>query len=343
MPVIEYKCANCGSGMVFDSETGMLSCNSCGRKDNIEQLVDPLTTSAFLENEAAEYHCNSCGAVIMTEAETAATVCSFCGSAVVLGDRLTGKLAPGKVIPFAISKEEATKAFKKWCKNGLLTPSGFMTADRIKSMTGMYVPFWLYELHNRIEVQGHATKVRVYTSGDYQYTETQHFDVYRKIRLNYLKVPIDASEKMNDQLMDRLEPFPYHQLKEFKTPYLAGYIAEKYSYDEEQLFPRAKEKIREYVDAYIQSTMGGYATVNYKDKQVDTKLQHADYALLPVWVVHYDYNKLEHTFAMNGQTGKVVGKPPLSKLKIAGWFAGIAGVTLIAMKTISFMMGGGFL
>lgn len=343
MPVIEYKCANCGSGMVFDSETGMLSCKSCGRQDNIEQLVDPLTTSAFLENEAAEYHCNSCGAVIMTEAETAATVCSFCGAAVVLGDRLAGKLAPGKVIPFAISKEEAVKAFKKWCKNGLLTPSGFMTADRIKSMAGMYVPFWLYELHNRIEVRGHATKVRVYTSGDYQYTETQHFEVYRKIRLNYLQVPIDASEKMNDQLMDRLEPFPYNQVKAFKTPYLAGFIAEKYSYDEEQLFPRAKEKIRSYIDAYIQSTMGGYVAVNYQDKQIDTKLQHADYALLPVWVVHYDYNRLEHTFAMNGQTGKVVGKPPLSKLKIAGWFAGVSAVTLIAMKMISLMMGGGFL
>ena len=92
---------------------------------------------------------------------------------------------------------------------------------------------WLYELHNRVEVHGHGTKVRTYTQGDYQYTETQHFDIYRKIRLNYVKVPIDASEKMNDELMDKLEPFPYQHLKEFKTPYLAGYIAEKYSHDEE--------------------------------------------------------------------------------------------------------------
>jgi DNA-directed RNA polymerase subunit RPC12/RpoP len=342
MKVIDYKCPNCGSGMIFDSGTGMLSCQSCGRKDNIEQISDPLMENVFSEDEAKEYHCNNCGAVIMTEAETAATVCSFCGSGVALADRLTGKLAPAKVIPFAISKEEAMKAFRKWCRNGRLTPSGFMTGDRVKAITGMYVPFWLYELDNKIEVHAQGTKVRIYTQGDYRYTETQHFNVYRKIRLNYVKVPIDASEKMKDELMDKLEPFPYDQLKGFKTPYLAGYIAEKYSYNDEELFPRAKDKINPYIDAYIHSTVTGYNSVNYTNKQIDTKLKHADYVLLPVWVVHYDYRKLEHTFAMNGQTGKVVGKPPISMAKVIAWFASISGISFLSLKLVSWMMGGGF-
>jgi len=341
MQVIDYKCPNCGGGMLFDSESGMLSCHSCGRKDNIESYSDPLVRNTFTEDEALEYHCNSCGAVIMTEAETAATVCSFCGSSVVLGDRLAGKLAPATVIPFSISKEEAMAAFRKWCKNGLLTPNGFMTADRVKSITGMYVPFWLYELNNKIEVHAHGTRVRTYTKGDYHYTETQHFDIYRDIVLNYTKVPIDASEKMNDELMDKLEPFPYDQLKGFKTPYLAGFIAEKYSFNDEELLPRAKHKISDYMDSYIQSTMTGYTSVTYTSKQIDTRSKRADYALLPVWVVHYDYNKLEYTFAMNGQTGKVVGKPPISKLKVTRWFAGISGVTFVSLKLISWMMGGG--
>ncbi|WP_438349836.1 TFIIB-type zinc ribbon-containing protein [Paenibacillus sp. FA6] len=342
MSVIEYKCPNCGSGMVFDSKTGMLSCHSCGREDNIEQLPDPMSPNVFSENEVMEYHCNSCGAVIMTEAETAATVCSFCGSAVVIGDRLSGTLAPAMVIPFSISKEEAMNAFRKWCKNGRLTPNDFMTADRIEGITGLYVPFWLYELHNKVEVHGHGTKVRTYRKGDYQITETQHFDVYRKIRLNYVKVPIDAAEKMNDELMDKLEPFPYGKLKEFKTPYLAGYIAEKYSYDDKELFPRAKEKIKEYINSYIQSATSGYTTMSFTNKQIDTRVKQADYVLLPVWMVHYDYNKSKYTFAMNGQTGKIVGKPPISKAKVTVWFASISGATLLSLKLISLMMGGGF-
>jgi DNA-directed RNA polymerase subunit RPC12/RpoP len=343
MSVLEYKCPNCGSGMAFDSATGKLSCHSCGRKDDIEQYVDPLMSNIFAQAEASEYHCNSCGAVITTDAETTATVCSFCGAAVVLGDRLTGKLTPAKVIPFAISKEQAMQAFRKWCKNGRLTPDGFMTADRMKSVTGVYVPFWLYELHNQVEVHSVATKVRTYTSGDYHYTETQHFDVYRKLQLNYSKVPIDASEKMNDVLMDKLEPFPYNEMKNFKTPYLAGFIAEKYNYDAEGLFPRAQNKIRSYIEDAIQSSVVGYTTVNFTNKEINTRVDKADYALLPVWVVHYDYNKLEHTFAMNGQTGKVVGKPPLSKVKIMAWFGSISAASLILLKAVSWMMGGGFL
>jgi len=329
--------------MNFDSASGMLSCPSCGRQDKIDDSSDPLLVQTFEEGEAVEYHCNSCGADIITEPETSATTCSFCGSAVVLADRLSGQLAPSKVIPFAISKQQAEQAFRKWCRGGLLTPRGFMTANRIKGITGIYVPFWLYELNNEIEVQGHGTKVRTYTRGEYRYTETQHYEVYRKIRLNYNKVPVDASEKMSDELMDRLEPFPYGQLKTFNSPYLAGYIAEKYSYDDKQLFPRVKDKIAPFINSYIQSTVGGYATVTYSRKDIDTRLRHADYALLPVWMVYYDYNKKGYTFAMNGQTGKVVGKPPISMGKVAAWFGGVSVVTLLALKTVSWAMGGGFL
>ena len=342
MQVIDFKCPNCGSDMVYDSESGMLSCHSCGRTDDIKLMPDPLKRNVFSEDEANEYHCKSCGAVVITDADTTATSCSFCGSVIVLGDRLTGKLAPALVIPFSISKEEAMRAFRKWCRNGRLTPNGFMTADRVKGISGMYVPFWLYELNNAVEVHAHGTRVSTYTKGDYRYTETQHFDVYRKIRLNYVDVPIDASEKMNDELMDKLEPFPYDQLKSFKTAYLAGYVAEKYNFDEKELFPRAKNKIHPFIEEYIRSTMTQYTTVNYTNKQIDTKLGHAEYALLPVWVLHYDYNKLEYTFAMNGQTGKVVGKPPISKRKVMAWFSGISASCFLSLKLISWMMGGGF-
>ncbi|MGG1519487.1 TFIIB-type zinc ribbon-containing protein [Paenibacillus oryzisoli] len=341
--VIEYKCPSCGSGMVFDAVTGTLSCTGCGRQENIEQIPDPLRKMTFAEGEVKEYHCTSCGAVIVTEPETSATACSFCSSSVVLSDRLTGHYAPAMVIPFSITKEAATAAFKKWCRNGLLTPRGFMTADRIAGMTGMYVPFWLYDLHNSIEVHGQGTKVRIYADSNYQYTETQHFNIYRKIRLDYARLPVDAAEKMNDELMDKLEPFPYEELKAFKTPYLAGYVAEKYSYTDGQLFPRAKEKISSYIDAYISSTVSGYTSVSYTDKQINTKLKHADYVLLPVWMVKYNLNRTEYTFAMNGQTGKVVGKPPLSKGKVTAWFTGIAAVSFLSLKVVSWMMGGGFL
>lgn len=343
MPVIQYKCPNCGSGMVYDSETGKLSCPACGRQDDIDTMPDPQVKQVFTEeDQAREYHCGNCGAVVMTDALTSATNCSFCGSAVVLSDRLAGELAPVQIIPFSVSKEEAIQAFRKWCGKGLVTPSRFMQADRIKEITGLYVPYWLYDLHNDVEVHGRATKVRSYRQGDYQITETDHYEIYRRINLDYIKVPIDAAEKLDDKLMDKLEPFPYQRLETFKTPYLAGYIAEKYSYDDEQLLPRAERKIRGFIEDFIDSTTSGYSSVSYTNVDIDTTVKRADYVLLPVWVLLYDFDNSKYTFAMNGQTGKVVGKPPISKVKVAAWFTGISGGLFAVMQAVSWwVLGGG--
>ncbi|MCJ1910062.1 TFIIB-type zinc ribbon-containing protein [Planococcus ruber] len=338
--VTQYKCPNCGSDMAFDAESGKLSCPNCGRQDDIETFPEENIVPEFDAEEAKEYHCENCGAVILTEANTTATHCSFCGAPVVLAERLSGEFAPAKVIPFTISKEEAVEAFKKWTRNGRLTPRGFMNGDRIKKMTGMYVPFWLYDINGTAEVAAIGTRVRSYTRGDTIYTETDFYDVYRGIDLSYLKVPADASEKMDDELMDKLEPYDYSALKDFKMPYLAGFLSEKYDYDDEALFSRVESKIVPYIDSYIQSTITGYTTVSYTNKQIQTHKSKVYYTLFPVWMVYYDFENKEHTFAMNGQTGKVVGKPPISSGKVVAWFAGIAVSGFIVLKGLSYAMGG---
>ncbi|MED4202742.1 TFIIB-type zinc ribbon-containing protein [Neobacillus mesonae] len=340
--ILHYKCPGCGSDMAFNAENGDLSCHSCGRQENIEKYPEELKSIRFSDNEATEFHCENCGAVLITGAETAATNCGFCGAGVVIADRLSGQLAPAKVIPFTISKEEAMAAFKKWCSKGLLTPKGFMNADRIKNITGIYVPFLLFDLNSKVQVSAECTKVRTYTEGDYIYTETKFYDAFRDINLDYLKIPVDASVKMSDELMDKLEPYPYDQLKEFKTPYLAGYMAEKYQYNDEELLPRAKDKIGGYINSYISSTFSSYHSVLYKNKHIDTRNVNSHYVLLPVWMISYDYNKAEYTFAMNGQTGKIVGKPPISRGRVTAWFSGITAGTFFALKCVSYMMGGGF-
>lgn len=336
--VTHYKCPNCGDDMAFDSKSGMLSCSSCGRKDSIEGFSEEFVTTTFSEDEAKEYHCKNCGAILITEAETTATTCAFCGAGVVLKDRLSGVMAPVKIVPFFISKEEAMKAFRSWAKNGLLTPRNFMNADRVKGITGMYLPFWLYDLNSKVEVSAKGTKVSTYTSGDYIYTETEYYNVYRDMDINYIKVPIGASKKMNEEIMKKLEP--YHNLKDFKSPYLAGYLAEKYSFDNKELFPKAKSRIEEYVESYIRSTVKEYTSVDYTSKEINIKEEQACYTLFPVWMVYYDYNKSEHSFAMNGQTGKVVGSPPISGAKVSIWFCAIAVAVFIVFKLMVFIIGG---
>lgn len=369
--VVQYKCPGCGADMQYDAKTRKLKCGSCGRlmeidamprqdvggpEDGTDGKVDPFApediadeaeferveketgSAAFGEGDGCQYVCNNCGAVVITTEDTTATKCSFCGAPVVLGDRLSGKKAPVWIIPFKIGKEQAKEAFRKWCGNGKLTPRDFMTADRIKNITGMYVPFWLYDLEGTGEADCMATRVRTYSQGEYIYTETKHYHVYRRLHMTYCKVPVDASEKMNDEMMDKLEPFPYHELTRFNMPYLAGYLAEQYNYDDRELLPRVKERVKRYADEYLASTITGYSTVVYNRKDIQLNPVNARYTLLPVWMVCYDYHDSEHVFAMNGQTGKIVGKPPLSKQKMGIWFAGISAVLFAIMRLITMFL-----
>jgi len=341
--VLQYTCPNCASDMQFDSESGMLSCKYCGRKDNIEHFSEDLISKNFAPNETKEYLCNNCGGVVITDADTTATTCCFCDSSVVLQDRLSGTLMPAIVIPFAINKEKSEEAFRKWTNNANLAPNSFKEANRIKEITGIYVPLWMYDLNGRMAVNVEATKVRSYTQGDYIYTETKHYDVYRDVTIDFLKVPVDASEKMDDKIMDLLEPYDYRDLKEFKTPYLAGYLAEKYNYDDQELFTRVKQKVRSAIHSYVGSTITGYASVNYRQKQEKIKNKQSEYALFPVWMVYYDHEKTEHIFAMNGQTGKIIGRPPVSKTKVATWVGGITAASFIIARLITVMVGGDIL
>ena len=101
---------------------------------------------------------------------------------------------------------------------------------------------------------------------NYDYTETQYFHVYRGFNMQYSKVPLDASEKMDDKLMDKIEPYNYDEAKKFNAPYLAGYLAEKYDFDSDKLMPRLTEKINRYIDSFVSSQFSGYSTVNYNAK-----------------------------------------------------------------------------
>ena len=177
--VIQYKCPDCGADMAFNAENETLHCDSCGKSMSIQQMPKPEMqegeepvedfsdfvsngeySNTYADSNAAQYQCQNCGAVLITNADTAATTCSFCDAPVMLGDRLTGALAPSKVIPFTITKEQAEQAFKKWCGKGLLLPTDFKTGTRVKEIKGMYVPFWLYDMNGRGEAYATCTRVR---------------------------------------------------------------------------------------------------------------------------------------------------------------------------------------
>lgn len=319
--------------MEFDADSQLLKCIYCDNTIPIDaeletQVESDTESEKEPEPEYDEYHgykCPSCGAEIVTDDNTTATFCSFCGNPTMMEDRMDGVRRPSRVIPFMLDRNAAVQNFRDWTKKGVLTPKMFRTKATIDKLTGMYVPFWLYDYDADIRMTARTTKTRRTRRGNTETIYTDHFLVNRHIRVDYDKLPADASEKMDDDLMDTLEPFEYDKLKDFNMGYLSGYFAEKYDYTAQDMKNRIETRVKDYGDDAAKSTILGYETIvpistNYKLKCTNT-----EYVMMPVWMLNYRWKGKLETVAINGETGKRAGTLPTSGGRVAAWWAGISG------------------
>ena len=185
--------------------------------------------------------------------------------------------------------------------------------------------------------QFHATTVHTYTSGDYEITETSHYDVRRAGSIAFEKIPVDASSKMPDDYMDSIEPYDYAELKPFSTAYLPGFLADKYDVSVEDSRERADKRCAGSLVDALENTVSGYSSCNETGRDIHLKRGKVHYALLPVWILHTKWEDKDFLFAMNGQTGKLVGNLPVSTKRVVGLFAAIAA-PLIAIGVTALLL-----
>lgn len=353
----EYKCPCCGGAIAFDSTIQKMKCPYCDTEFEIETLA---SYNNVLNSDQADdmdwqmasgdtwhedeinglnaYICQSCGGEIACDANTAATSCPFCGNPVVLTGQLSGDLRPDLVIPFKVNKAAAKEALRKHYEGKRLLPKVFKDQNHIDEIKGVYVPFWLFDTGADVNMRYKATKVRTWSDSNYTYTETKYYAVSRAGNLRFEKVPVDGSVRMPDDLMESLEPFNCAEAVDFQTAYLAGYLADKYDVDAEQSAERANERIRKSADAAFYETVKGYASVTKETGSIQLQNGKVSYALFPVWLLNTSWNGQNYLFAMNGQTGKLVGDLPLDKAAYRKWLFGLTGIIGVVLYALLYLI-----
>lgn len=261
------------------------------------------------------YNCPSCGAELICDETTVATSCPYCDNHAVIPTRYSGEFKPDFVLPFAKTKEEAIAALKSHYKGRPFLPDTFTDGNHVKEVKGVYVPFWLFDGSASGSASFEATRSRTYLSGNYRVTETDHFDVYRSGSISFLGIPVDASTKMPDDYMDSIEPFDYRALVPFSPAYLPGYLADKPDVDVEACGERADARAEVTVLDNLRDTVVGYEMVLARGSSTGVVRERSHYAMLPVWMLSTRWEDAPYLFAMNAQTGKMVGDLPVDKRK----------------------------
>ncbi len=329
MDETDKKCPECGGVMNFDPATGGLLCAYCGHK---EEIASPgkafeldLFSAAHTENrdwgvEKKKVSCHSCGAELIYDVLQVSEVCPYCGSNQVMEAADVDTLAPGGVVPFKIALKEAGEKFKAWIRRKLFCPRAAKKSATPESFKGVYLPYWTFDAftasaysarygRDRIVRVG-RDKTRVVTDW---YSTSGTFDYFFNDEL------VRGTRRYDTKVMEKIEPFETEENKVYQPEYLAGFVSERYSVGIREGWEEAKTSItaqlRTLIDREIRvrhhadKVAGLRVSTNYSGLTYK-------YLMLPLWLSSFKYKEKIFQFMVNGQTGEVGGKAPVSALRV---------------------------
>jgi DNA-directed RNA polymerase subunit RPC12/RpoP len=308
-----------------------------------DERVDWIMPSAQWSDEEQEgmvvYACETCGGAIASDQTTSMTSCPYCGNPIAITARFQGHLKPDLALPFQLAKADAKAALLNHYKGKPFLPRYFHEDNHIDEIKGVYVPYWLFDTILDADAVYDCTKVRRYSDSRYNYTETSHYKVNRTGSIEFKHLPVDGSARLADDLMESIEPFDYSQLAPFQTAYLAGYSANIYDVSAETALTRAHERILSTADEVVRTSVSGYDSVSKEQINASYRNSRCYYVLLPVWLLSTTFEGKVYTFAMNGQTGRLVGDLPVDKSLVRASFWKLAGIIAAITMALSMAFG----
>lgn len=328
----DRKCPGCGAVMDYDPKTGGLSCPYCGHTEEImdarqESAAPELDFSGADKAGGREWGagkkaviCRACGAESVYDELEIASSCPYCGSNQVMEEKSMDTMAPGGVVPFALTAKDAADRFGSWIRKKLFCPRAAKMSARPGAFKGVYLPYWTYDARTVSDYTAEYGIDRRVKTREGERTETKWYPTRGCYREDIDDELVLASSRYEESLMRKVEPFNTADNKIYRPEYVAGFIAERYSVGLKEGWERAKQQIKRRLEAnieekVIQEMRADHARVKHMD--VTFSAVTFKYLLLPVWLSVYRYQDRAYHFMVNGQSGKAGGQIPVSPLRVA--------------------------
>ena len=279
-----------------------------------------------------EIACQACGAKLVLEPNMRTAICPYCASPSIVERPASEDLPrPTFVIGFVIDHERAAQLVKKWIGNShFFVRSDFKRA--VPELTrGVYLPAYLYsavaDSRYSASIGENYTETETYTTTDSKgrtvtrtrtvtKTEWRSLSGYHSCYVS--DVVVTASQGVSNAALEAVEPFDLRQLRRFAPEFITGWLAEEPSREEEECFRLAHDETVAKVGRMLKGFMPGDS---HRNLTFDTSLSQEviDLALFPIWsfAVRYDEQQPPVQILINGQTGRVGGKVPISVTKVS--------------------------
>lgn len=346
----KYECKTCGAELKWNATAGALQCDYCGSTFSPEEFDDATTTDAVndtssvmdttytsheVEDGQLIYKCNECGAEVVALETTMATECPYCGRPISITSAHKGEFRPEKVLPYKVEKEQAIENLKKYLSKAILAPEKFRASTFIDQIKGLYIPFYLHNFSLKSYGSYECEQISSKLSGDDKVETHQVFNVQLRGMTDFERIPVDGSTAIDDSIMYALEPFEFENLKDYNPAYMAGYYADQPDETVDSTKERAFSRGKSAVEEKFLERLKKYDSVKRASISHSSSAHSAEYAMLPIWRLNVSFKNRIYQYTINGQTGEVSGKIPISIPKVAT-VSGVVGILTTLVNLFKF-------
>lgn len=326
--IFDVHCASCGAAVQFDILQQVYNCRFCGTATSTAAAVtEKKGFRAFARQKKDSSRpsfamstgtCNNCGAQVIFPENEAMTECTFCGKSLVRGSYTGTKDFPELLIPFYITAEEASQILSSWCDSNRKRPEAKILKEHTSKIKGVYLP---YEL------------ARGPVSGTVSRNNTRRL---LGLRGFVDGIFVNASEGLDNLLLNGMEPYDLRGVREMDFSFLAGSTVKIRDINEEDIEKRIADEIAYDYEEQLVKTM---ETKAFKVDVVTQNMMHMS-VLLPVYYIQVN-NVIA---AVNGQTGKVAVRERRDRFLLPWWIKPIAltALTFGVCILVTGLLGGTF-
>lgn len=330
-----YYCENCGNIMEFNVKSQKLKCKSCGttqmitndQKSIVEHPYDKRAErkkqTEIIEREEKTMECKGCGALIRVPGDVTSTACPYCGSQYVLSDKQQDAINPDGVVPFKIDKNSGNEIFKSWISKRWLAPSRLKNLYEKGGLQGIYMPYWTFDADTYSRYNGEGGRDRQVKEKDKDgnvvtKTVTDWYPVTGHVEKFFDDVLVRASESLDGKLLKGIEPYnTTKELNSYSPEYMSGYSAELYKIPIEDAHESATEimesELKNMAEKDVRRTYDKVRNIRLDTRYSDETYKHV---LVPIYSMAYNFEGKTYNVLINGETGKIKGEAPVSKVKV---------------------------
>ncbi|PHU40639.1 hypothetical protein CSX00_04535 [Pseudobutyrivibrio ruminis] len=334
-----FPCPNCGGQLRYSIKDKQLKCMSCGELTDVEQYKPDDRINADSVNTKI-YTCPTCNGEIQLIDNDGMEFCPFCGNQVTMQEHFSTEGAPKYVLPFMIDKQEAKQSYIRNTIDISFAPTGLNDDANVEKLVPLYTPYYLYDynIHDKISYKAE----RYETTSQYYVTYKANIKV--DMDLDHLKVPFDASQALDDEIAEKLEPFPMEKLKPFNPNYLAGFFVENSTVEKDLYKDDSEHKAVDYLTYKSLDNSNNYSpefgSKNEIKNNISSSIKYNDTegAYLPLYFMTTRYGDRVAYSIINGATGQTYLDMPIEKRKmfIAGAFASLGIFALLVCLSFLF-------